>query len=93
MFLMWLFRTYKNLEPLGSENIRFTPGWSVGWWFIPFANLVMPFKAVRGVWSESDPATVGDEELPFRNSSVGTVLYVGVVGILDHCKYIYEYHG
>lgn len=61
-FLLWLFRTYKNLEPLGSEYTKFSPGWSVGWWFIPLANLVMPFKAVRGVWAESDPDSVGNED-------------------------------
>jgi len=55
VFLMWLFRTYKNLPSLRSDSIEFTPGWAVGWWFIPFANLVKPFQAVRNVWAESDP--------------------------------------
>ena len=57
MFLMWLFRVYKNLPALRSDNTEFTPGWAVGWWFIPFANLVKPFQAVRNVWAESDPDT------------------------------------
>lgn len=54
-FLMWLYRCYVNLPFLRSENTEFSPGWAVGWWFIPFANLVKPFQAVRTVWSESDP--------------------------------------
>ena len=54
-FLMWLFRVFKNLPSLRSDQMEFTPGWAVGWWFIPFANLVKPFQAVRTAWAESDP--------------------------------------
>lgn len=54
-FLMWLYRTYTNLPALRSDNVEFTPGWAVGWWFIPFANLIKPYQAVRNVWAESDP--------------------------------------
>jgi hypothetical protein len=53
-FLMWLYRCASNLPSLRSDSTEFTPGWTVGWWFIPFANLVKPFQAVRYVWSESD---------------------------------------
>ncbi|HEV7699632.1 MAG TPA: DUF4328 domain-containing protein [Pyrinomonadaceae bacterium] len=54
-FLMWLYRAASNLASLRSDSTEFTPGWTVGWWFIPFANLVKPFQTVRHVWSESDP--------------------------------------
>ncbi|MFZ1699761.1 MAG: DUF4328 domain-containing protein [Pyrinomonadaceae bacterium] len=54
-FLMWLYRCYVNLPALMSDSNEFTPGWAVGWWFIPLANLVKPFQAVRSLWSESDP--------------------------------------
>lgn len=54
-FLIWLHRVYTNLPAIGSDQMEFTPGWAVGWWFIPFANLVKPFQAVRTAWSESDP--------------------------------------
>lgn len=59
-FLMWVHRAHSNLQFLRPEQLNFTPGWAVGWWFIPFANLVKPFQAVREIWSESDPdATPG----------------------------------
>lgn len=54
-FLMWLYRCYVNLPSLMSDSNEFTPGWAVGWWFIPLANLIKPFQAVRNLWSESDP--------------------------------------
>jgi len=66
-FLMWLHRSYANLPALRSENTEFTPGWAVGWWFIPFANLVKPFQAVRNLWTESDPDI--EPERPFLSAA------------------------
>jgi hypothetical protein len=55
IYLVWLHRVYVNLPALRSDHTEYTPGWAVGWWFIPFANLVKPFQVVRNAWSESDP--------------------------------------
>lgn len=55
-FLIWLHRAHKNLQSLRAQHLEFTPGWAVGWWFVPFANLVKPFQVVREVWCESDPS-------------------------------------
>jgi hypothetical protein len=56
---------------LGAERLEFTPGWAVGWFFIPFASLWMPFRAVREIWCRShDPRDR-------RNCPSGSVL-VGV---------------
>jgi hypothetical protein len=67
-FLMWLYRAHSNLVHLRPVNLQFTPGWAVGWWFIPFANLVKPFQAVREVWWESDPQV--DAEPSFLSVSL-----------------------
>jgi Ca2+/Na+ antiporter len=53
-FLIWLYKATQNIEALGARA-DYTPGWAVGWWFIPFANLVMPYKVVKDVWEKSDP--------------------------------------
>ncbi|CAN5594710.1 hypothetical protein BH24ACI3_BH24ACI3_10620 [soil metagenome] len=55
VFLIWLYRAHSNLYALMPTNLEFSSGWAVGWWFIPFANLVKPFQVVREVWWESDP--------------------------------------
>lgn len=54
VFLMWFHRAYKNLPAFGVTTEQ-TPGWAVGMWFIPFANLVRPYQAVREMWVKSDP--------------------------------------
>lgn len=68
VFLIWLHRTYSNLSPLKASGLEFTPGWAVGWWFIPFANLIKPYQAVAETWRESDPDY--DERYGFLTSSV-----------------------
>lgn len=78
MFLVWLHRAHSNLGALGARNLEFTPGWSVGWWFIPFANLVKPFQAVREVWWESDPEGDGGDQIFFSAGPRTAPTYMGV---------------
>jgi hypothetical protein len=55
LFLMWLYRAHSNLSVLLTSDLQFSSGWAVGWWFIPFANLIKPFQVVREVWCKSSP--------------------------------------
>jgi hypothetical protein len=50
---MWIHRAHANLIEVGNEGLEFTPGWAVGWYFVPFANLVKPFQAMRELWTTS----------------------------------------
>lgn len=45
-FMMWLYRAVKNVR-ITTGDSRSGPGMSVGWWFIPFANLVMPYLVLK----------------------------------------------
>ena len=53
--LMWLHRVVRNNQSLGERYLRFSPGFAVGCWFIPFVNLVLPYQALREAWGASDP--------------------------------------
>lgn len=66
-FLIWEHRAFSNLSALKARHLEFTPGWAVGWWFIPFANLVKPFQAMRELYNESDPDF--DPNLGFLSTS------------------------
>ncbi len=46
-WLLWQHRAQANLSALGGGPPAFTPGWAVGAWFLPVANLVLPSRAVR----------------------------------------------
>ena len=44
IFIWWFQRTYGNLSVLGASDLRYTHGWSMGAWFVPFLNLVRPVQ-------------------------------------------------
>lgn len=49
-FLIWVYRAHANVHALGFAELKFTPGWAVGWWFIPFFNLVQPARAMAELY-------------------------------------------
>lgn len=54
VFLVWLYRAYANLFPLGAEHLNSTPGWAVGVYFIPIFNLFRPYQVMAELWRKSD---------------------------------------
>ena len=51
---IWIHRAAWNARALvGQRHMEFTPRWTVGWYFIPFANLVKPYQAMKDVWIRS----------------------------------------
>jgi hypothetical protein len=59
VFLMWFYRVYRNLPSLGAASTEYSPGWAVGWWFVPFASLVVPCQISKEIWKGSHPANLG----------------------------------
>jgi len=55
LFLVWFRLAYRNLPALGVESPRFSSGWAVGAWFVPFLNLVRPKQIMDEIWLNSDP--------------------------------------
>jgi Domain of unknown function (DUF4328) len=53
VWCVWQHRAQRNAIELAYGKLKFTPGWAVGWWFVPFANLVKPFQTVRELWKAS----------------------------------------
>lgn len=63
VFAMWIYRANLNSRALGAQNMTFTPGWSVGYYFIPFLNLWRPYQAMKEIWKTSkNPVAWGGEE-------------------------------
>ena len=53
VWCVWQHRAQRNAIELADGKLEFTPGWAVGWWFVPFANFVKPFQTVRELWKAS----------------------------------------
>lgn len=50
--LMWIHRMAFNAR-IRARALEYTPGWSVGWYFIPIAYWWKPYQAMKAIWEES----------------------------------------
>ena len=53
-FLMWFYRAHANLRPLGVPDLQYSPGWAVGWFFVPLLNVVKPYHVAKEIYSALD---------------------------------------
>ena len=81
---VWTYRAAANLRGLGRWGMANTPGWCVGWYFVPFANIVKPVQAMSEIWRASDPesgegAWISSPSTPLLALWWGTYLLGGVI--------------
>jgi hypothetical protein len=55
LFCLWVHRANGNADALVASGMEFTPGWAVGWFFVPLANLFKPYQVVSEIYRASDP--------------------------------------
>jgi len=46
-FAKWLYRMSRNAHAIGNKSLKYTPGWSIGYYFIPILNLFRPYQCLR----------------------------------------------
>ncbi len=51
MLAIWSRRVNSACRELGASDMRFTPGWSSAYWFLPIVNLYRPFQVVKELWT------------------------------------------
>ncbi len=61
LFIIWFHRVRHNAEVFAPDTQRRTPGWAIGGWFIPFANLWIPRGIARDVLRASQPDPYASE--------------------------------
>lgn len=66
VFLRWMYVASRNCHAVSKMQLAISPGWAVGWFFIPIANLWKPYQAMRQISNVSiDP--IGDPARPGSN--------------------------
>lgn len=66
--LLWTYTAHANLRAAGLEGLNYSPAWATFSFFVPFVNLVVPFKAMRELANRS----AGEPEW-FAESTVDVV--------------------
>ena len=49
----WIYKSNLNLQNISSNKLRFSPGWSVGWYFIPIFSIWKPYQAMKEIYLTS----------------------------------------
>ena len=73
-FLIWTYRLNRNLRALGVVGLKFTPGWAVGYFFIPLISLYRPYQIFREIWQGSDPGPAPRSGQAWQNLPVPALL-------------------
>jgi hypothetical protein len=71
-FCMFTYRAGGNAHSYGQMPMESSPGWAVGWYFIPMVSLWKPYQALVEIWRASEPAA--DERLELRLAPVPGLL-------------------
>ena len=51
--LVWIHRANHNARARGATGLNMTPGWAVGWYFVPIAWFWKPYIAMKEIWQAS----------------------------------------
>ena len=71
LFLVWVYRVNVNVRVMGAVGLRISPGWSVGFFFIPIFNLWKPYQAMNEVWWASKNPNDWEQKKNQESSVVG----------------------
>jgi hypothetical protein len=62
VWLVWQFFVHDLVARAAGPPLGFGRWASVGWWFVPFANLLMPYRVMQELWNKTDGLTSGSED-------------------------------
>lgn len=91
LILKWIYRANYNARQLGAKEMAFTPGWSVGWYFVPIFMLWKPYQAMKEIWKASHKPT----EWMIVSASPSPILgwwwfFWIVTGVIDNVSFRYS---
>ncbi|MEU9305785.1 DUF4328 domain-containing protein [Streptomyces sp. NPDC048269] len=59
VFVVWFHRVRTNAEVFAPGAERLGRGWAIGAWFVPLANLWLPYRIAVTTWGSSTPLVAG----------------------------------
>lgn len=79
---MWFYRAGQNVHLAGVKYLNYTPGWYVGWFFIPFVQIVMPFITTIELWKASSSMSERDDDNNWKNNGVSIYVHLWYISFL-----------
>lgn len=84
-FCLWIYRAHKNLPSLNAGDLKYTPGWAVGGFFVPIWNLFRPYQVMQEIWKASDPSVNTYDKLAWKQAPASYfVRFWWALWIIEH---------
>ncbi len=74
LFCMWIHRVHRNLPSLGVSGLKYSPGWAVGYFFVPILSIFRPFQVTTEIWKASDPITEINDSLAWKSTPTSPLI-------------------
>ncbi len=94
----WIYRAHANLAGAGVDELQYSPGWSVGSFFVPLVNFVVPFRAMRelhnrshgeGPWQAHAPVSDVTSWWSCQIAATVVTAVAGLIALLATIPYLY----
>ncbi|MFI1651449.1 DUF4328 domain-containing protein [Streptomyces avidinii] len=66
VFIIWFHRVRTNAEVFAPGADKLRRGWAIGAWFVPLANLLLPYRIAVTTWVSSVPSGAEGHSRRFR---------------------------
>lgn len=77
-FVLWKYSASHNARRLGA-NMKFSPGWSIAYYFIPFLNLWRPYQAMKEIWN------VSHNSMSCKSKKSGKIVVFWWLSFIGYC--------
>jgi hypothetical protein len=54
-YYILIYRIKRNTIILGTKGVTYSPGWTVGYYFVPFINFYKVYYVMSELWNSNDP--------------------------------------
>lgn len=91
VFFVWFHRVRRNGEVFRPDGFSQSTGWAIGGWFVPIANLFLPYRTARETWDASAQNAPDGSYRSVSGAPVVTWWLAGVTGWFLHGLASYQY--
>lgn len=88
---LFFYRATNNLFMANLPGLTITPGWAVGWFFIPFVQLVMPLLAANQLWKGSIALNQKQTDQSWKNNTISPWIIIWYASFIGGIVYMMIY--
>lgn len=85
---IWIYHAHDTLREAGLTDLAYSPAWAVGSYFVPLANFVIPFRAMRELHNRSHGEDVWQSRAAVADVSSWWSCHLAALGVLAVASFV-----